>query len=30
VPWKSYRAWMELIRHPITDAAEWEAKFGKP
>lgn len=30
VPWKSYRAWMELIRHPINDEAEWEAKFGKP
>ena len=30
VPWKSYRAWMEFIRHPIENEAEWEAKFGKP
>ena len=30
VPWDRYRAWMELVRHPITDAVVWEAKFGKP
>lgn len=30
VPWPRYRAWMNLVRHPIEDAAEWEAKFGKP
>ena len=30
VPWARYRAWMELVRHPIQDASEWEAKFGKP
>ena len=29
VPWARYRAWMELIRHPISDEAEWESKFGK-
>ena len=28
VPWKSYRAWMNLIRHPIAEESEWEAKFG--
>ena len=30
LPWKSYRAWMKLIRHPIVDASEWEEKFGRP
>lgn len=27
LPWARYRAWMELLRHPIQDAAEWDAKF---
>ena len=27
VPWPRYRAWMELVRRPIYDEAEWNAKF---
>jgi GT2 family glycosyltransferase len=30
LPWKSYRAWMELVRTPIHSSEEWLAKFGKP
>ena len=30
LPWKKYRAWMELVRHPIFREAEWFAKFGSP
>jgi len=26
--WPRYRAWMELVRAPIADAAEWDARFG--
>ena len=26
--WQRYRAWMQLVRTPITEAAEWEARFG--
>ena len=31
LPWARYRAWMELIRHPIAieNAAGWNAKFGE-
>ncbi len=28
VPWRRYRDWMKLIRHPILDETEWDAKFG--
>ena len=28
--WKKYRAWMQLVRQPIADDAEWRAKFGTP
>jgi hypothetical protein len=28
VAWPRYRAWMELVRAPLTSAADWEAKFG--
>ena len=28
--WKKYRAWMELVRHPIQSREEWLAKFGEP
>jgi GT2 family glycosyltransferase len=28
LPWARYRAWMELVRTPITDEAEWHARFG--
>jgi GT2 family glycosyltransferase len=27
VPWRRYRAWMELVRRPIYDEAEWNARF---
>jgi GT2 family glycosyltransferase len=30
VPWKKYRAWMELVRQPIQSEEEWIAKFGRP
>lgn len=30
IPWKKYRAWMQLVRQPIADDAEWAAKFGRP
>ncbi len=30
LPWKTYRAWMELVRHPIQSRDEWVAKFGEP
>ena len=30
LPWKKYRAWMELVRHPIHSREEWIEKFGKP
>ena len=26
--WPRYRAWMQLVRTPLTDAAEWKARFG--
>ena len=28
LPWAKYRAWMELVRTPITSEEEWNAKFG--
>ena len=28
--WPRYRAWMQLVRTPLEDAAEWEARFGTP
>jgi GT2 family glycosyltransferase len=28
IPWPRYRAWMELVRRPITSETEWLAKFG--
>ena len=28
LPWGKYRAWMELVRRPITSEEEWTAKFG--
>lgn len=28
LPWEKYRAWMELVRTPITSEEEWTAKFG--
>jgi GT2 family glycosyltransferase len=30
IPWRKYRAWMELVRHPIYTEDEWVAKFGRP
>ena len=30
LPWKKYRAWMGLVRRPISSREEWIAKFGKP
>ena len=30
LPWKKYRAWMELVRHPIHSREEWIEKFGEP
>ncbi len=30
LPWAPYFAWMKLVRHPIHDASEWQAKFGEP
>ena len=30
LPWKQYRAWMELVRRPIHSREEWIAKFGRP
>ena len=30
LPWRKYRAWMDLVRHPILSEEEWGAKFGKP
>jgi len=27
VPWRRYLAWMRLLRNPIRDRAEWDAKF---
>lgn len=27
IPWRRYRAWMELVRSPITSDREWERKF---
>ena len=30
LPWKKYRAWMELVRRPIQSRNEWIAKFGEP
>jgi GT2 family glycosyltransferase len=29
LPWRKYRAWMELVRNPILSEAEWNEKFGK-
>ncbi|HTF16037.1 MAG TPA: glycosyltransferase [Burkholderiales bacterium] len=26
--WPRYRAWMQLVRAPLENAADWEAKFG--
>jgi GT2 family glycosyltransferase len=28
LPWKKYRAWMELVRTPLASEDEWSAKFG--
>lgn len=30
LPWRKYRAWMELVRQPILSRDEWIEKFGKP
>ncbi len=30
LPWKKYRAWMELVRTPIRSSEEWKGKFGEP
>ena len=30
LPWRKYRAWMELVRRPIQSREEWIAKFGEP
>ena len=30
LPWCTYLSWMKLIRHPITDRAEWEKRFPSP
>ncbi len=30
LPWKKYRAWMELVRRPIQSREEWIEKFGEP
>ena len=30
LPWKKYRAWMELVRHPMQSREEWVGKFGEP
>ena len=30
LPWRKYRAWMELVRRPIHSTDEWVAKFGEP
>ncbi len=28
LPWKRYRAWMELMRRPVYSEAEWRRKFA--
>ena len=28
IPWAKYVAWMQLVRSPIADAADWEKRFG--
>ena len=28
IPWPLYRAWMELLRHPIQSQQEWDRRFG--
>jgi hypothetical protein len=28
VPWRKYRAWMQLVREPHGDAGKWEREFG--
>jgi GT2 family glycosyltransferase len=28
--WPRYRAWMGLVRTPLADEAEWNARFGTP
>ena len=30
VSWPRYRAWMGLVRHPLTSEVEWKEKFGRP
>ena len=30
LPWKKYRAWMDLVRRPIHSRDEWIEKFGEP
>ncbi len=30
LPWRTYRAWMQLIRAPHDDAAKWERDFHQP
>ena len=30
LPWRKYRAWMELVRRPIESREEWIEKFGEP
>ncbi|SRR5581483_947844 len=29
LPWRKYRAWMELVRSPIFSEAEWRRKFAE-
>lgn len=29
IPWSRYRAWMELVRHPLRSEMEWNALFGE-
>jgi GT2 family glycosyltransferase len=29
VPWRKYRAWMQLVREPHGDAGKWEREFGE-
>ena len=29
LPWRKYRAWMQLLRTPHADAAKWEKDFGE-
>lgn len=29
LPWRPYLAWMRLVNAPLSDAAEWNRRFGK-